>query len=35
MNPRDWTRLAELLTRAVVVTAVALGAAALILEALR
>lgn len=35
MTPEKWEALAELLTRAVVVTAVVLGAAALILEALR
>ena len=35
MNPQQWEKLAELLTRVVVVTSVVLGAAALILEALR
>jgi hypothetical protein len=35
MNPQQWEKLAELLTRVVVVSAVSLGAAALIFEALR
>jgi hypothetical protein len=35
MTPLEWERLAELLTRVVVVSAVSLGAAALIFEALR
>lgn len=34
MTSREWERVAELLTRVVVVTAVSLGAAALIFEAL-
>ena len=35
MNPQQWEKLAELLTRVVVVTAVGLGTLALIFEALR